>query len=114
MRVTRFPFGTFAHPESHAYRPLVELLADSFDVAWAVWVLSPVSTQRHVHNTINGSRTSTFCSIECKIPPVAAIIAVSDAEISIPEDPQCGIFECFLENAFLLKQIEILVRQILG
>ena len=89
----------------------MELLADSFDVAWAVWVLSQVSTQRHVHNTINGSRTSTFRPIECKIPPIAAIIAVSYAEISIPEDPQCGIVECFLENAFLLKEIEIAVRQ---
>jgi len=89
----------------------VELLADSFDVAWSVWILSPISTKRQVHNTFNGSRTSTFRSIECKIPPVAAIIAVRDAEISIPEDSQRGIVECFLENAFLLKQIEILVRQ---
>ena len=88
MRVTRFPFGTFTHPESHAYRPLVELLADSFDVAWAVWVLSPVSTKRYKHYTINGSRSGAFPTIEGKIPPVAAIIAVSDAEISIPEDPQ--------------------------
>ena len=90
-------------PESHADRALTELLADSFDVTWAMWILFPASAMSQIKYTINGCRSRAFCTIEGKVPPIAAVVAVTDTEIAIPEDTQGCIVRCFLGNTFLWK-----------
>ena len=53
--------------------------------------------------TINGCQSRAFCTIEGRVPPMAAVVAVSDTEIAIPipRDSQDCIVGCFLENTFL-------------
>ena len=104
MRVASFVTKTtLTDPESHADRALTELLADSFDVTWAMWILFPASAMSQIKYTINGCRSRAFCTIEGKVPPMATVVAVSDTEIAIPEDTQGCIVRCFLENTFLWK-----------
>ena len=79
----------------------MEFLADSFDVTWAMWILFPVSAISHIKYTINGCRSRALCTIEGKVPPTTASVAVSDSEIAIPEDSQGCIVGCFLENTLL-------------
>ena len=44
IRVASFDTtSALTEPESHADRALMEFLADSFDVTWAMWILFPAS-----------------------------------------------------------------------
>ena len=104
IRVASFvTTSALTDPESHADRALTELLADSFDVTWAMWILFPASAMSQIKYTINGCRSRAFCTIEGKVPPMATVVAVTDTEIAIPEDTQGCIVRCFLENTFLWK-----------
>ena len=104
IRVASFDTtSALTDPESHADRTLMELLANSFNVTWAMWILFPASSLIHKKYTINGYRSRAFCTIEGKVPPIAAVVAVTDTEIAIPEDTQGCIVRCFLENTFLWK-----------
>ena len=102
IRVASFDTtSALTDPESHADRALMEFLADSFDVTWAMWILFPASAIFQQKYTINGCRSRAFCTIEGKVPPMAAVVAVSDTEIAILEDSQGCIAGSFLENTFL-------------
>ena len=102
IRVASFvTTSALTDPESHADRALMEFLADPFDVTWAMWILFPASALIHYKYTINGCWSRALCTIEGKVPPIAAVVAVTDTEIAIPEDSQGCIVRCFLENTFL-------------
>ena len=47
IRVSSFFTHALTDPESHADRALTELLADSFNVTWAMWIFLPASAPIH-------------------------------------------------------------------
>ena len=60
----------------------------------------------HVHHTINGSRGRALDTIKGEIPSSAAIVAVVDSKIAIPEDTQSSFVRLFVENTFLQEGIK--------
>ena len=64
-------------------------------------VLFATISMHHVDYTINGVGSPALGTVEGEIPSPAAIMAVVDAKVAIPEDTQTCFVRRFVENTFL-------------
>ena len=76
---------TITDPEPHANLALGDVHADSFNLSHAMQVFFGAISVYHVDNTINGRWGLAFCTIEGKIPPSTARMAIVYAKSAIPE-----------------------------
>ena len=88
--------GTLSNPESHSHLSFLDVITVTFNMAVTEKIV--VHASSHVEGSVNGARRATLSAIEGEIPTSAAVVTVSNPEVTSKvnmEDSVCEVLHKF-------------------